>query len=87
MTVRLKPRDRALADLVSSAREIRAVHDAQVAYTRMCQAAAAEARRTGISRRPPDPKAFDYGGAVASLLDALDRFEKAQDGTLPPKKG
>lgn len=66
-------------ELVAAAREVKAVHDAQTAYTRELQALAAEARRTGKSqshRIQIQPRVHDYGNAIASLLEALERLER-----------
>jgi hypothetical protein len=65
-----------LGALVEAAREVRRVNEAQREYTRQLQAIAAEARKTGESQshRIP-PKVYDYGAAVAALLDALEKYE------------
>lgn len=68
----------ATAGLVDAAREIRRVRDAQNQYTRQLQELATETRRTGESQahRIP-PRVYDYGDAVASLLEALESYERA----------
>lgn len=69
--------EKALADLIAAARQIRAVNNAERAHIVEVQKIAAEARKTGknLSHRI-QPKAFDYGDSVYALLDALERYEK-----------
>lgn len=69
-----------LARLLDAAREMRRINIEQQAYTIRLQQLAAEARKIGTSQthRIPKlpPRAFDYGNAMSSLLDALEKYDK-----------
>jgi hypothetical protein len=74
---------KAVADLILAAGKIRDVNDAQRAYTRKLQELAAEARTTGlpIDKARMPVHAYNYEEGVYSLLDALERYEKATGQT------
>jgi molecular chaperone GrpE (heat shock protein) len=74
---------KAVADLILAAQKIKAVNDEQRAYTRKLQELAAEARRTGerINAARMPVHAYNYEDGVYSLLDALERYEKATGQT------
>ena len=75
-------REKALAELLDAAREIRRVREAQAAYVRGLQELAAEARRTGKSQSHRiQPRVHDYGNGVELLLLALGKYERATQHT------